>query len=72
LRIYNSEGKLIFTPQSILIGGNGIVHYDWNGRDREHKLLPLGLYICYLEVVDVNTGKKSTAKAPIVIGAPLK
>ena len=72
LRIYNSEGKLVYTPQSILIGGNGIEHYDWNGRDREHKLLPLGLYICYLEIIEIDTGKKITAKAPIVIGAPLK
>ncbi|MCK4312747.1 MAG: lamin tail domain-containing protein [Candidatus Cloacimonetes bacterium] len=73
LRIYNAEGKLVFTPQNIIISGpTGITHYNWNGRDKNHKLLPLGLYICYLEVIEANTGKKKTAKAPIVIGAPLK
>ncbi|MCK4653109.1 MAG: hypothetical protein KAU01_01535, partial [Candidatus Cloacimonetes bacterium] len=61
------------TPQNIIISGaTGITHYDWNGRDKNNKLLPLGLYICYLEVIEANTGKKKTAKAPIVIGAPLK
>ena len=73
LRIYNAEGKLVFTPQNIIISNSsGITRYDWNGRDKNNKLLPLGLYICYLEVIDVDSGKKKTAKAPIVIGAPLK
>ena len=73
LRLYNAEGKLVFTPKNLIINiSSGIVHYDWNGRDKNNKLLPLGLYICYLEVVDKASGKKKTAKAPIVIGAPLK
>lgn len=73
MRIYNAEGKLMRTlVNGIISNSNGITHYDWNGRDKENNLLPLGLYICYLEVIDVNTGNKKTAKAPIVIGAPLK
>ena len=72
LRIYNAEGKLVFEPQNIIIlGQTGITHYDWDGRDKENKLLPLGLYICYLEVIEIGSGNKKTAKAPIVIGAPL-
>ena len=73
LRIYNAEGKLAFTPQNIIISNSsGITHYDWNGRDRNNNLLPLGLYICHLEVINADTGRKKTAKAPIVIGASLK
>ena len=73
LRIYNSEGKLKTTLKNeIISSSNGIVHYDWNGRDKNYELLPIGLYICYLEVIDVNTGNKKTAKAPIVIGTQLK
>jgi hypothetical protein len=73
LRIYNSEGKLVYTPKNLLINdSSGIVHYDWNGRDKNSKILPIGLYICYLEVIEKSSGKKKTAKAPIVIGAPLK
>ncbi len=57
---------------TIIENSNGITHYDWNGRDKENNLLPLGLYICFLEVIDTENGNKKTAKAPIVIGAPLK
>ena len=72
LRIYNAEGKLVFEPQNIIISGStGITHYDWDGRDKENKLLPLGLYICFLEIIEIDSGHKKTAKAPIVIGAPL-
>jgi hypothetical protein len=73
LRIYNAEGKLMRTLVNTIISDlNGITHYDWNGRDKENNLLPLGLYICFLEVIDTTNGNKKTAKAPIVIGAPLK
>jgi hypothetical protein len=58
LRIYNAEGKLVYTPQNTIISGaTGITHYDWNGRDKNNRLLPLGLYICYLEVIDIDSGR---------------
>ncbi len=73
LRIYNAEGKLMFTPKNIIITNpNGLNQYEWDGRDKYQNLLPIGLYICYLEVINADTGSKKTAKAPIVIGAPLK
>lgn len=73
LRIYNAEGKLMRTLFNRMItNSTGIIQYDWNGKDKENKLLPLGLYICFLEVIDTTNGNKKTAKAPIVIGAPLK
>jgi hypothetical protein len=73
LRIYNAEGKLMRTLLNIMItNSTGIIQYDWDGKDKENKLLPLGLYICFLEVIDKTNGNKKTAKAPIVIGAPLK
>ncbi len=73
LRIYNAEGKLMRTlVNTIISNSSGIIQYEWNGRDKENNLLPLGLYICFLEVIDTENGNKKTAKAPIVIGAPLK
>ena len=73
LRIYNAEGKLIFQPQNIIITGNsGNNLYHWNGKDKDGKLVPIGLYICYLEVINPASGKKKTAKAPIVVGVPLR
>jgi hypothetical protein len=73
LRIYNAEGKLVFQPKNLMISGNfGNSVYDWHGKDKDGKLVPIGLYICYLEVINPETGKKKTAKAPIVVGVPLK
>jgi len=73
LRIFNSEGKLVFTAKNLIIQHqSGIYHYDWNGKDKNNKILPLGLYICHLEIIDPDGGKTKTANAPIVIGAPLE
>lgn len=73
IRIYNSEGKLMFTPQNLIVGSSsGLNTYLWDGRDKQRQLLPLGLYICHLEVIDKGSGKMKTATAPIVIGSPLK
>ena len=44
----------------------------WNGKDKNSNVLPIGLYICHLEVYDRNTGKTKTDKAPIMIGTQLK
>ncbi len=72
LRIYNSEGKLVITAQNIIVTDNdGITLFEWDGRDKNHKLLPIGLYICHLEVIDTGSGNKKTDQAPIVIGTPL-
>jgi hypothetical protein len=73
LRIYNAEGKLMFTPRNEIIAAqDGINEYEWDGRDKYNKLLPIGLYICHLEVFERDSGSKKTAKAPIVIGTKLK
>jgi hypothetical protein len=73
LRIYNAEGKLMFTPRNEIIAAeDGINEYEWDGRDKYNKLLPIGLYICHLEVFNRETGNKKTEKAPIVIGTELK
>lgn len=73
LRIYNAEGKLMRTLSNTIISNStGIIQYYWDGKDSENNLLPLGLYICFLEVIDTANGNKKTAKAPIVIGSQLK
>ncbi len=73
LRIYSSTGRLVHTAKNLIITDeNGFNRYEWDGRNRARNILPLGLYIVHLEVTEVDTGHKKTAKAPIVIGAPLK
>ncbi len=73
MRIYNSEGKLMLTPENKVITSNtGENSYLWNGRDKYGELLPWGLYICHLEVQENDSGDVKTAQVPIVIGGPLK
>jgi len=71
IRIYNSEGKLMATPENRVAAGN-MTPIFWNGRDDDYRLVEPGLYICSLEVHDRNTGKKEAYTAPIVVGMRLK
>lgn len=70
LRLYNSEGKLVYTFFNKL--SNGSESFEWDGKDETWNTLPPGLYICHLEVIDRNTGKTKTEVVPIVIAVPLK
>jgi len=73
MRIYNSEGKLMLTPENkVITSNNGYNDYEWNGRDKNNELLPWGLYICHIEVMEQDSGDLKTAQVPIVIGGPLK
>jgi hypothetical protein len=45
---------------------------EWDGRDKLLDLVPLGTYLCHLEVMEPNSGKKKNEIAPIVIGTILK
>ena len=73
MRIYNSEGKLMLTPENkVITSNNGYNDYEWNGRDKNNELLPWGLYICHIEVMEQDSGDLKIAQVPIVIGGPLK
>jgi len=73
MRIYNSEGKLMLTPENkVITSNNGYNSYEWDGRDRNSELLPWGLYICHIEVMEQDSGDLKIAQVPIVIGGPLK
>ncbi len=71
IQIYDIEGTLIATllDEAYDPTESEVV---WNGRDRLKEIVPIGVYICYLEAVEKPSGKITTAKAPIVIGIPLK
>ena len=72
VRIYDAQGRLKATPYNQVIDNNiGIDSFRWNGKSRDHRLLPPGMYICFVEVIDRNTGKKHVADQPIVISADL-
>ena len=71
LRIFDLGGRLIIT----LLDGSGVPFtktQKWNGRNNLAELVPLGTYICHLEVVNEDTGKRTEKVAPIVVGTVLK
>jgi hypothetical protein len=71
IRIFDLGGRLILTllsePATIIQN-----RIEWDGRNELKDLVPLGTYICHLEVIEQATGEKKTAMAPIVVGTILK
>ncbi len=45
---------------------------EWDGRDRLKERVPLGTYICHLEVVEPQSGDKEKKMVPIVVGTMLE
>lgn len=72
LRIFDLGGRLVATlvqQESAQLIQNVL---EWNGRDKFRELLPIGTYICHLQVIESGSGKKKDKMAPIVIGTVLK
>ena len=71
IRIFDLGGRLILTllsePATIIQN-----RIEWDGRNELRDMVPLGTYICHLEVIEQATGEKKTAMAPIVVGTILK
>ena len=70
LRIYDMNGRLVAT----LVDGDGIplpVKLEWDGRNQVGDRLTVGAYVLHFEVVDKDTGNRTTRVAPIVIGTIL-
>ena len=73
IRIYDAQGRLVYTPvHKNITSATGIEEYKWNGRDSNLKLLTPGLYYCHLEVTDRSSGDKDNTVQPIVIKSALK
>ena len=71
LRIFDLAGRLIAT----LYDGDGLpfpVKREWDGTDQLGEWVGLGTYLCHLEVVNNDTGKRTVKIAPIVVGTVLK
>jgi len=70
LRIYDLGGRLVAT----LLDDAGVPLesvFPWDGRNQFGELVQLGTYIIHLEVVNENSGKKTTKVAPVVVGTLL-
>lgn len=59
LKIYNSLGQEVKTLVNDL-QNQGLYAINWNGRDNLNRLLPKGIYFCYLQVGQQNQSVKIT------------
>lgn len=67
--IYNSKGFIIrHLVSNELLGTEGI--YSWDGITNDNQKAPIGIYVLYVEVFDLN-GNKKVYKKPIVLGGYL-
>jgi len=62
LIIYDVKGRKVKTLLSDVPAFDGQV--EWDGRDDDGILAPVGIYIVYLEVVGVGSYKTTIAVAP--------
>ncbi len=71
LRIFDLGGRLVTT----LKDGNALPITEvkeWKGLDELGEYVPLGSYLCHLEIINNETGKRTVKMAPIVVGTVLK
>jgi hypothetical protein len=70
LRLFDGAGRDVRTLYSgTSLGDSEII---WDGRDDDGKFVSPGLYICFLEVTESVTGRRTTESVPIVVGIELK
>ena len=73
LRIFDVRGMLIrvLIDQEVDSDGEGSV--TWDGTDASgDTIVPIGIYICYIEALNENTGKVTKGTDTIVVGRKLK
>jgi len=73
LRVFDVRGRLVrvLIDQEVDTDGEGSV--TWDGTDNSGEtLVPVGIYICYIEALSENTGKVSKGTDTIVVGRRLR
>ncbi len=73
LRVFDVRGRLVrvLIDQEVDTDGEGSV--TWNGTDESgDTLVPVGIYICYIEALSENTGKVTKGTDTIVVGRKLR
>jgi hypothetical protein len=78
LRIFDLEGRLVrslydskFDGPALTDPGERSSQEFWDGRDAEFELVPAGLYIVHLLVVNPENGDRETQTAPVVVATRL-
>lgn len=71
LRLFDMSGRQIMTLKDETFSSSKRTFY-WDGRNHYGELIPVGVYILHLEVVDHDKSNKVSQIAPVVIGTRLK
>jgi flagellar hook assembly protein FlgD len=70
LRLFDGSGREIKTLYSGTSVGEAT--FRWDGTGNDGKMVPAGLYICHIEIIEATSGRTTTETAPIVVGVQLK
>lgn len=70
-RIYDVQGRAVRTlidDEKLLYGKNS---FEWDGRDNNGRIVPIGVYICYLQAINTDSKGIDTKKIAIVAAKKL-
>jgi hypothetical protein len=66
LQVFDSQGRLVRTLLDDRNAGR-TGRLGWDGRDEAGGMVPLGIYILYLQAIDVGDGRSEELKSTVVI-----
>ena len=67
VEIFDLTGRKIKSLAKNIPAGSVNPSLEWDGRDGDNKLIPIGRYIVFIQAVDVRGGTVHTAKCTVVV-----
>ncbi len=72
VRIFDGAGRLVRTLEDAALGGNTVTGtLTWQGRDDDGRQLRIGIYIVFLEALDLQGGRTEAYKEVAVLARTL-
>jgi hypothetical protein len=72
VRIFDGAGRLVRTLEDAALGGNTLAGtLTWQGRDDDGQPLRIGIYVVFLEALDLNGGRTEAYKEVVVLARTL-
>jgi len=72
LKVFDINGREVRTLLNRDTSVNGKGSFYWNGRDDDGNVLPVGVYIVYIEAEEANGRRVAHGSASVIIGRRLK
>ena len=72
VRIFDGAGRLVRTLEDAALGGNTLAGtLTWQGRDDDGRPLRIGIYVVFLEALDLRGGRAEAYKEVVVLARDL-